>query len=130
LQGQCKCMLQKLFISKSPPKDVQILEQYMPSVYFCHYSCNIFAIRMLYEPIKRHNLVFVKERIKDYNNFMGKYYGDCAYDFTFRAHLHLEKKNLKICIKQVEKHGPLKSFSFFFKIHFLIIVFFSIFKTI
>jgi hypothetical protein len=65
---------------------------------------------MLYEPIKRHNLVFVEEMIKNYVSFMGKYYGDCAYDFTIHAHLHL--------VKQVEKHGLLKTHSqLFFEVN-------------
>ena len=37
--------------------------------------------------------------------FLGKYYGDYAYDFTVHAHLHLAD--------QVEKHGPLKTHSQF-----------------
>ncbi len=82
------------------------------------YFCNKNA----YEPIKRYNLVFVEEMIKNYVNFMGKYSGDYAYDFTIHAHLHLDK--------QVEKHGPLKSHSqFVFEVN-LIIVFSLIFKII
>ena len=58
----------------------------MPSIYFCHFACYIFAIRFLYEPINKYNLTISEEIIKQYVNYLGKYYGDYAYDFTIHAH--------------------------------------------
>jgi hypothetical protein len=84
---------------------IPLLMSYMPSLYFCHYACYIFAIRMLYEPIDKQNLVIIQEILQRYTEFLGKYYGDYAYDFTIHAHSHL--------VKQVEQHGPLKSHSQF-----------------
>jgi hypothetical protein len=60
---------------------------------------------MLYEPIDKQNLVIIQEILQRYTEFLGKYYGDYAYDFTIHAHSHL--------VKQVEQHGPLKSHSQF-----------------
>ncbi len=73
---------------------------HMPSLYFCHYACFIFARRMLYEPIEKPYLEFAGEIIKNYVEFLGNYLGNHAYDFTVHAHLHPAN--------QVEKHGPLK----------------------
>ena len=78
---------------------------YMPSIYFCHMACYLFAVRILYEPIDKQNLIIADQIIKKYIFFLGKYYGDYAYDFTIHAHLHL--------VKQVLEHGPLKSHSQF-----------------
>ncbi len=62
-------------------------------------------MRTLYEPINKQNLKYIEELIKKYVDFIGKYYGNGAYDFTIHAHLHL--------VKQVEQHEPLKSHSQF-----------------
>ncbi len=62
-------------------------------------------MRTLYEPINKKNLKSKEELIKTYVGFIGKYYGNGAYNFTIHAHLHL--------VKQVEQHGPLKSHSQF-----------------
>ena len=77
----------------------------MPSIYFCHFACYIFAIRMLYEPTNTKDMAIAKDLIKNCIEFLGKYYGDYAYDFTVHAHLHLAD--------QVEQHGPLKTHSQF-----------------
>jgi hypothetical protein len=48
-----------------------------------------------------------KDLIKNYIEFLGKYYGDNAFDFTVHAHLHLAD--------QVAQQGPLKIHNLFFK---------------
>ena len=58
-------------------------------------------MRTLYEPISKRNLKDVEEIIIKYVDFIGKYNGNYAYDFTIHAHLHL--------VEQVEQRGPLKS---------------------
>ena len=84
---------------------VPLLIDFIPDIYYCHIACYIFAMRTLYEPISKNNLKDVEEIIIKYVHFIGKYYGNYAYDFTIHAHLHL--------VKQVEQHGPLKSHSQF-----------------
>ena len=151
LQGHCKWILHKFFVTKSSPsfiKDPTVLQKallkikvphffnrkprtlaeinnwksseiklfcfylavpllmsYIPSIYFCHFSSYIFAVRMLYEPVNKRNLVNVEEMINRYFTSLGVYYGDYAFDFTIHAHLHL--------VKQGKDHGPLKFHSQF-----------------
>ena len=93
---------------------IPLLIGYVPSKYFCHFACYIFAIRMLYEPIDKQKLSFIDSIINKYVTFLAQYNGDYAYDFTVHAHLHL--------VKQVEQHGPLKSHSQFV---FEVCIFFS-----
>lgn len=105
---------------------VPLLIDSIPSLYFCHFACYIFAMRTLYEPINKQNLKSIEELIKKYVDFIGKYYGNGAYDFTIHAHLHL--------VKQVEQHGPLKSHSqFVFEVLlnfcFVNYLFYNIFKN-
>ena len=83
-------------------------------------------MRTLYEPINKQNLKPIEELIKKYVDFIGKYYGNGAYDFTIHAHLHL--------VKQVEQHGTLKSHSqFVFEVLlnfcFVNYLFYNIFKN-
>jgi hypothetical protein len=60
---------------------------------------------MLYEPTNSKDMAFAKDLNKNYIEFLGKYYGDYANDFTVHAHLHL--------VDQVEQHSPLKTHSQF-----------------
>ena len=84
---------------------VPLLMRYLPSIYYCHFACYIFAIRMLYEPFEKKKFKYVEEIINYYVKYVGIYLGDYAYDFTIHAHLHH--------VKQVKQHGPLKSHSQF-----------------
>ena len=41
-------------------------------------------------PLNKQNFSSAKDLIRNYVEYIGKYYGDYAYDFTVHAHLHLE----------------------------------------
>ena len=61
------------------------------------------------------DIASAKGLIKNYIEYLGKYYGDYAYDFTVHAQIHLGD--------QVEQDGPLKTHSqFVFEIFSITII--------
>ena len=51
---------------------VPLLIDYMPSIYFCHFACYIFAIRMLYEQTNIKDIVIAKRLIRIKKERFGK----------------------------------------------------------
>ncbi len=49
-----------------------LLIDYMPSIYFCHFACYIFAIRMLYEQTNIKDIVIAKRLIRIKKERFGK----------------------------------------------------------
>lgn len=85
---------------------IPLLMNNLSLIYFYHYCCYIFAIRLFYEPIESDNdTTLADEILKEYIKMLGQYYNDGAYDFTVHVHEHLASK--------VRLHGPLKSHSQF-----------------
>lgn len=84
---------------------IPLLINYLPSIYYCMIASYILAIRLLYEPIEKSELINVKRAIENYVESLGTYFGLYAYDFTIHGHLHLAD--------QVESFGPLKGHSQF-----------------
>lgn len=100
---------------------IPILYNILPIFYFNLLASYVFAIRILYEPIKDIKKIDnAHDIIEKYVASLDDAYGKYAYDYTVHAHLHLAD--------QVKKHGPLYSHSQFvfevcLKLKYFLIVF-------
>ena len=85
-------------------QSLPIFIEILPEWFFYRFAAYVFAIRLLYEPIKSSiDLNSAEEILNKYVKSLEDTYNENAYTFTAHAHLHLAK-----CL-----HGPLQSHSQF-----------------
>ncbi|CAF1047635.1 unnamed protein product, partial [Brachionus calyciflorus] len=81
-------------------QSIPIFLNILPSFYFNIYASYVFAVRILYEPIKSSETIdYANDILENYLNSLEDAFGMFAYDYTAHAHLHLAD--------QVKNHGPL-----------------------